>query len=76
MHEASVCAGWECSRAYSRKALQGATPDAYDARATHPGSSRRRGSLSARADSESRERLHLDAIDATDGADDAIDAMR
>ena len=29
---------------------------------------------SARADSESRERLHLDAIDATDEADDAIGA--
>ena len=51
------------SRGRSLRARQRATPDAYDARATHPGPGRC-GSLSARADRASR--LHLDAIDAID----------
>ncbi len=49
---------------FSHSARQGATPDAYDARATRHGSGRRGGSLSARADRASR--FHLDAIDAAD----------
>ena len=60
-------------RGPSVRAHRRAIPYAYDARATHPGSGRRRGSLSARADRASR--FHLDAIDATDEADDATDAI-
>jgi hypothetical protein len=66
-----------CPRGSSLRARQGATPDAYDARATRIGPVHC-GSLSARADRASR--FHPDAIDAADahivdiqyGATDAI----
>ena len=62
-----------CPRGSSLRARQRAIPDAYDARATRTWPVRRCGSPSAQADSESRERLHLDAIDATDA--DIVDAQ-
>ena len=67
--------------AFSLRARQGSIPDAYDARTTRTWPVRRSGNPSARADSEldseSRERLDLDAIDATDEAGhlDAIDTQ-